>query len=314
MTRSWTIAAAAGIFILGYLAGTIRNAPQIPAGQSEAPARVRPIEAMASPATSTRQRSRSADRMIEGHGTPFAPGQSLEWMYDRAADASWEDDPASYLRMLQEITKLDSKAADELAETLRKLIHLDATDPKTKAVFKGVSLERMFAATIFRLSQIDAEAAFRALQESPHLSPRERASLEQVVRSNQTLGDPAGAIRGLSGLQGEDLRHAIEPILGTLSGKDPEAALRLLEDHPQPELDGERRKMVERMARRDPAKAVGLALGYVRAGRNPDVIRAAVETWMEIDATAALQWANAYTGAGEPELKEFLRKKQAGER
>ncbi|RYD34682.1 MAG: hypothetical protein EOP87_08745 [Verrucomicrobiaceae bacterium] len=211
-----------------------------------------------------------------------------------------DSDPGAALRLAQSCLFLDESSASEL---VREIIRIQLSDdPETKVKFRGVELDRLLEVSIFRLSQLNPDAALELLGEMRAA----KGDLVALVFSNVAAENLPSAKSYLSSVGGHALRDAVEPIAARLAIDDPEAAVSLLEEYGQPELDSERRKLVERLVTKDPAKGMAVAVKFASDGRNPDVIRAAVHRWLTVDESAALRWAGAYRGPGEKELREFL--------
>lgn len=230
-------------------------------------------------------------------------GGARAWLAAQAKGVAADSDPGAALRLGQSCLFLDEASASDL---VREILLIQSSDnPETKAKFRGVRLAELLDASIFRLSQLNPDAAFRLLEEMPSPTPR----LLALVFSNVAAENLPVANRYLKSVDGPALRDAVEPIAARLAIDDPQAAISLLEEYPQPELDSERRKLVERLVVKDPGRGMAVAVKFANDGRNPDVIRAAVQRWLTVDQHAALQWAAAYRGPGEMELREFLQQR-----
>ena len=306
----WRSTAALGLVLLGYLAGRLAptpggNTPNATTGSRAGNA--------ADPAPSLPERPRktnSTERLLFKSGTPFSKGQARSWFLGLARE-NWDGDPAGMVRMIQECTTMDENSALELAREVRTIMEqYEARDPEIRGIFKGDDLqERALFAAIFRLSQLNPEAALAFVNESKGIEGK--GEITQVIYSNMALEDLSAARASLAKLEGGELRNAMEGVLGVLVAKDPLRAIALIKGFPQPELDGERRKLVERLAERDPLKAVEVAAEIAGSGRNPDVLEAAVGRWMRMNEGDALRWAASYNGTGASSLKGFVLAKQS---
>lgn len=234
---------------------------------------------------------------------PFAPGHAREWFLSKGRE-NFEDSFIGLVQMVQACTALDERSAQELVEELREIRRLyDAGDPEMRAVFDGDDLQRRgFVAALFRLSQLNPQAALHLIQESPDARISEQ--MIQMVFANAALRSPAEAKLLLVGLEGDSLKAALDGAMASLTAKDPAAALDLISGFNQPEFDNERRKFLERIAKQDPAKAIEFAQGFVESGNSPHIIASVVSEWMLGDKVAALSWAEAYRGPGEAHVKD----------
>jgi len=227
------------------------------------------------------------------------------WLSVQTQSVPADSDPGAALRLAQSCLFLDESSASEL---VREIIRIQSSDdPETRVKFRGVELDRLLEVSVFRLSQLNPDAALVLLGEMRAA----KGDLVALVFSNVAAENLPAAKQYLQSVDGPALRDAVEPIAARLAVDDPEAAVSLLEEYPQPELDSERRKLVERMVAKDPAAGMAVAVKFAHDGRNPDVIRAAVQRWLTVDENAALRWAGMYRGPGEVELRDYLRKRAA---
>ena len=265
------------------------------AASSEPEARTFPTKASRRPGTSGKPVSAA---MIG----PFHPGEAEEWLRLQIKHGGWNDDPAKFFRTLQAYSAMDEASIAEVVATLQKLIHRrQAASPAELADFPKEWLFRFgIVPALFRYSQLNPDAALDLIAADPVLRDE---GIGQVALANMTVLDPDRALARVQGLEGQELRQAMEPILGTLFSSDPDRVIRILKDHPEEIFDGERRKVAERLAAEDPGKAVDFALEAIRAGRNPDVLRAAVDSWRNRAPEEANRWVESYTGPGHETLR-----------
>lgn len=225
------------------------------------------------------------------------------WLLEQSAGVGTDSDPGLRLRLAQRCFMLDEASSLELVREIMAIQMSD--DAELKKAFKGIQLGDLLDAATFRLAQLNPDAAMEVLEGSPeHLK-----ELAPLVFSNIAAENLDDADRFLQRMPALVLRDAIEPVAAKLALTDPAAAVSLLEEYPGPELDSERRKLVERLVAKDPGKGMAVAVKFANDGRNPDVIRAAVQSWLTVDEKAATQWAAGYRGPGEAELRDFLQKR-----
>ena len=233
---------------------------------------------------------------------PFQPGGSKQWLQQQIKQNGWKDDPAVLFRMVQNYAAMDEEEISEVIETYQELIRnrQSASDAEQAEFPKEWLLKLGLFPALWRYSQLNPDAAMDLIEADPIL--RERDSY-QVGMANLTAIDPDRALARTTGLEGNNLRQAMEPILGTLFATDPDRVIAILENYPDPVFDGERRKVAERLAAEHPQKAIGYAIANIRAGRNPDVLKTAVDTWREYYPDDAKRWIETYTGPGYETLK-----------
>ena len=236
---------------------------------------------------------------------PFGPGGAREWFLATARE-NHEESIVGFFQLAQHCTTLDEHSALELSEELVEMLRLyHEGDPEMRAAFDGDDLqERALRAAIFRLSQLDPEAAIRLAEENPGL--RERGMADEIIFTNYALFDPEKAGDRLLQMSDDHRRAGIEGAMAALTGQDPEAALALISRFDQPSVDNERRKLVERIVAGDPQKAIAFAREMVNAGRTPEVFASLVSAWIKKDESAALAWASDYQGPGELGVKDVL--------
>lgn len=233
---------------------------------------------------------------------PFQPGGAKDWLSAEIKRSGWKDDPAVLFRMIQNFAAMDEEEIAEMVATYQDLIRSrqHASDAELAAFPKEWLLKLGLFPAIWRYSQLNPDAALDIIEADPIL--REQDSY-QVGMSNLTAADPNRALARTTGLEGVSLRNAMEPILGTLFATDPDRVISILENYPDPVFDGERRKVAERLAAENPRKAIDYAIATIRAGHNPDALKAAVNTWRESHPEDAQRWIETYTGPGYEALK-----------
>lgn len=294
-------------FGLGYAVRFVHNTPQVTRDKTSrshyrATGDAEPRSDDEKPSLRETTRPREVTKRKEV-SRPFAPGQSREWLTAQIRHGGWKDDPATFFRMIQEYSAMDEPEISEMVETLLHIIRdRQAGDPAVAASFPKEWLFKygIFPA-MFRFSQLNPGAALDVIEGDPLLK---ESDAYQVAFSNLTAMSPELALARAKGLEGAALRNAMEPILGTLFASDPDRVIQILGDFPQPEFDGERRKVAERLALEDPKRAVEYAVSAVNAGHQPDVLQAVVAIWMQSDPAAAKQWAASYYGPEAGELKK----------
>ena len=250
-----------------------------------------------------RERRPLSKKEEEESPTRSLKGGARAWLTAQTEAVPADSDAGAALRLAQQCLFLDEASAAELVREIMAIQTSD--DPGSRARFRGVKLGELLEASVFRLSQLNPDAALGLLSEMLAAKPQ----LLALVFSNVASENLPAAKRYLKSVDGPALRDAVEPIAARLAIDDPQAAVSLLEEYPQPELDSERRKLVERLVVKDPGKGMAVAVKFANDGRNPDVIRAAVQRWLTVDEPAALQWSATYHGPGETELREFLQKR-----
>jgi hypothetical protein len=309
----------AGIALLAgaYIAGTYH--PRADVASEVIKAKEAPDRESTSSAHETQTARTKINRAVgQGPGpgfkpaAPFRPGGARDW-FIATTRVNHEDSITGFIQLIQNCTTLDERSAVELAEELREICKLyDDGDPTMRALFNGDDLQRRsLGATIFRLSQLNPDAAIRFLDESTGFRDREMGELYEMVFANYALMDPGLARDALARMDEGKLPEAIEGAMATLTGKDSDAAFELLSRFDQPSLDNERRKLVERIAAQDPQKAIETAGKFASAGRNPDVFASLLSTWMKKDEAAAIAWAETYRGPGEIAVKDVLIRRTA---
>lgn len=307
----WKGGAVLGLVALAYLAGRYQ-APDAESADAARASGASSVSGEKAFSESRTGRQTKSDRQVSGFksAVPFAPGGAREWFMTKGRE-NCEDSFTGLLQLIQNCATLDERAAEELAVELREILKLyHAGDPEMRAAFNGDDLqERGLAATVFRLSQLNPQAALRFLQESPDID--RRGEMLEMVFANAALKDPAEAKALLSGLDDKMLRGAMEGVMGTLTGKNPQAAFDLLSSFTQADLDGERRKFVEKITKDDPAQAIQYARSLVQSWRDPRLIGSVVDDWMRTDPEAARAFGESYRGPGEARVKGILIKHAA---
>lgn len=235
---------------------------------------------------------------------PFEPGQSREWLLQQVKLNGWKDDPSTFFRMVQLYSSMDEESTREMVDTIFALLPewRAGKDPATAAIPKEWFGRLGLFPVMFRYAQLNPSAALDLVETQKLL--KDNDEFYQVALSNLTAQDPDLALERVRGLQGNDLRNGLEPILGTLFATDVDRVIQILGENPGPEFDGERRKLAERLARQDPARAISYAQSAIQAGRNPDVLLSAVKGWQQIDKAAADRWIDTYSGPGAELLKD----------
>ena len=310
MTRSTkstilTVTVGAACFSLGWWCSSSADAV-FPARASDVLTKDTQVDASGIASGSLPSRDRRSSPSVERGNASLRSlkGGARAWLAAQAEGVAADSDPGAALRLAQSCLFLNESSASEL---VREIIRLQSSDdPETRARFRGVELDRLLEVSVFRLSQLNPDAALVLLGEMRAA----KGDLLALVFSNVAAENLPSAKRYLESANGPALRDAVEPIAARLAVDDPQAAISLLEEFPQPELDSERRKLVERLVEKDPGRGIAVAVKFAHDGRNPDVVRAAVQRWLTVDEDAALQWAAAYRGPGETELREFLQKRE----
>ena len=233
---------------------------------------------------------------------PFQPGKSKDWLDAQIKRGGWKDDPGTLFRMVQNFSAMDEEEISEVIETYTRIILARGeASPAERAAYPKEWLFKLgLTPAMWRYSQLNPKAAMDMIEGGKALVLEE---VYQMSLANMAESNPDMALARAEGFEGDDLREAMEPILGTLFATDPDRVIRILEDHPEPIFDGERRKVAERLAAENPQKAIDYALATIRAGRNPDVLKAAVNTWRESHPDEAQRWIDTYTGPGSETLK-----------
>lgn len=311
--KTWpaiTLVMSAAAFALGY---GLRPLPKA-AAEDSAPASIRRerLELREPRSESPRGRGERPSSKPENLPTgiakaPFEPGKSREWFLLQIKRSGWKDDPTTLFRMVQQYAAMDEAAVAETMTTLRQLVdeRQSGEVPESAAIPKEwLGRFGLFPAAM-RYAQLNPEALLDAVEKDPALQVQE---IYQAALANLAAQDPEQALERVKGLQGDDLRNGMEPILGTLFATDPDRVIRILEDFPQPEFDGERRKVAERLAAEDPQRAIDYAVATIQSGHNPDVLQAAVKTWMKTDQESANRWISTYAGPGAAELRQAIQR------
>lgn len=306
----WKIGGSIALLIGAYIAGTYHprgNVASATPGAKEPPTRevITSTRDAQDPAAKPDRASRQNLGMGFKPAAPFGPGGARDW-FIATTRVNHDDSFTGFLQLVQNCTTLDERSALELAEELRDILKLYKNgDPTMRALFRGDDIqERSLAATVFRLSQLNPEAAIRFLDESPDLG--QKSEIYEMIFANYALKDPAKAGDALMKLDEGRLRGSIEGAMATLTGMDPDAAYRLLSRFGQASLDNERRKFVEKIVKQDPQRAIAFAEDMVKSGRTTEVFASLTSEWMKKDAAAASAWAEAYRGPGEVGVKDVL--------
>jgi hypothetical protein len=238
-------------------------------------------------------------------GTPFAKGQARSWFLQSAREG-WGDDMQGFLSLFQVCGTLDEAAARELLAELKEMNqqYRDGNPEVRAAIEDDDILEQGLMVTLFRLSQLDPVGTIEFLHAAGEMNDKD--DLFKMAFGNLAKQDPGKLAAELQKLEGGDLREAMEGAMEVLRKKDTEAAMALLEKFPQPEMDRERRRLVEHLAGQDPQEAIKMATRFVNAGREVDVFGAVVEMWARKDKAAALAWAADYQGPGAIQAKQVM--------
>ncbi len=198
---------------------------------------------------------------------------------------------------------MDEASVKELVATIFETLRLrNEGDSQTLAVFpqqKFLVKNSLFPA-LFRLSQLNPQEALDVIERDGDLTESDAL---QTAYANFTRLDPEQALARAKALEIPARRNAMEAILGTLFATDSERVIQILEDFPQPEFDGERRKVVERLVAENPQRAIDYAAGLVSAGSDPAVLRNALGEWMQLAPESAKIWLDAYNGPEAEALK-----------
>ncbi|MEK7951531.1 hypothetical protein [Luteolibacter soli] len=233
----------------------------------------------------------------------FQPGKSRDWLLQQIKLNGWEDDPSLLFRMVQTYAAMDEEEISEMVATYQEIIrnYPSASDAEQAAFPKEWLFKLGLFPALWRYSQLNPDAVLDIVEADPRL--KDQDSYQMAIASLAAI-DPDRALDRYSSLEGRALQNAMEPILGTLFATDPDRVIQILDDLPNdPDLDGERRKVAERLAADNPQKAIDYALANIRAGRNPDVLKVAFQTWREAHPEEAKRWAATYTGPGAETLK-----------
>jgi hypothetical protein len=233
---------------------------------------------------------------------PFQPGKSKDWLDAQIKRGGWKDDPGTLFRMVQNFSAMDEEEISEVIETYLQIIlaRRDASPAELAAYPKEWLFKLGLTPAMWRYSQLNPDAAMDMIEGGKIPGIEE---VYQMALANMAAVDPAGALAHVEEFEGNDLREGMEPILGTLFATDPDRVISILENYPDPIFDGERRKLAERLAADDPQKAIDFAIANIRAGRNPDVLKVAVSTWLDHHPDEAQRWIDTYTGPGHETLK-----------
>lgn len=311
MALSWWKPCASVTLLIGaYIAGTYHPRTGIMSkspGAKESPTR-QAITSTRDPADAAAKLDR-VSRQNPGMGfrpaAPFGPGGARDW-FIATTRVNHDNSFTGFLQLVQNCTTLDERSALELAEELRDIIKLhEDGDPAMRALFKGDDIqERSLAATVFRLSQLNPEAAIRFMDESPDM--RQKGEIYEMIFANYVLKDPVKAGEALQRLDEGRLRGSLEGAMATLTGQDPDAAHQLLSRFDSAGQDNERRKLVERVVKLDPQKAIAFAEDMVKSGKTTEVFASLASEWMKKDPAAASTWAQTYRGPGELGVKDVL--------
>lgn len=311
MISPWSKACGVAALLAGaYIAGTYHPRPGTDseatkaAASSNIPAASRAPDTEASRAKTDRVANQNLGMGFKP-AAPFGPGGARDW-FIATTRVNHDDSFTGFIQLVQNCTTIDERSALELAEELREILKLYKDgDPTMRSLFNGDDLqERSLAATVFRLSQLNPEAAIRFLDESPDL--RQKGEIYEMIFANYALKDPAKAGDALLKLDEGRLRGSIEGAMATLTGQDPEAAYQLLSRFDKAGQDNERRKFVEKVVKQDPQRAITFAEDMVKSGRTPDVFASIASEWLAKDPPAALAWAEAYRGPGEIGVRDVL--------
>jgi len=311
-SRWWMASGGIALLAGGYLAGTFHPRSGSDSGGAGTGGRFRSDgtarhDGRNSEVARARPERRSGPDSVPGFrpAVPFGPGGAREWFLATARE-NHEESIVGFFQLVQHCTTLDEHSALELSAELVEMLKLYRDgDPEMRAAFNGDDLpERSLRAAIFRLSQLNPEAAIRFVEENPGI--RERGVLDEIIFTNYALLDPEKAGERLLQMSDDQRRGAIEGAMAALTGKDPEAALALISRFEQASVDNERRKLVERIVAGDPQKAIAFAREMVNAGRTPEVFASLVSAWIKKDESAALAWASDYQGPGELGVKDVL--------
>lgn len=234
---------------------------------------------------------------------PFEPGGSRDWLVLEAKRAGWKDDPTTLYRMIRQYSAMDEASVKELVETLFETQRLrNAGDPAALMLFPKQELfvkYNLFPA-LFRLSELNPQEALDVIGNDGDLM---ESDAFQAAFANFTNLDPEQAIARAKSLEGPARRNAIEAILGTLFATDSERVIQILEDFPEQEFDGERRKVVERLVAENPQRAIDYAAGLVGNGSDPAILQHALGSWIQLAPESAKKWLDAYTGPEAEHLK-----------
>lgn len=311
MSLSWWKPCAGIVLLAGaYVAGTYHPRPgaDSPSGKAAASPDSHSVSKFSDPEAPRTKADRVASQNL-GMGfrpaAPFGPGGARDW-FIATTRVNHDDSFTGFIQLVQNCTTLDERSALELAEELRDILKLyENGDPTMRSLFRGDDLqERSLAATVFRLSQLNPEAAIRFLDESPDL--RQKGEIYEMIFANYALKDPAKAGDALLKLDEGRLRGSIEGAMATLTGQDPDAAYHLLSRFDKADQDNERRKFVEKVVKLDPQKAIAFAEDMVKSGKTTEVFTSLASEWMKKDPTAASAWAETYRGPGELGVKDVL--------
>lgn len=306
----WKPCVGVALLAVAYIAGTYHPRGDVasthPKGK-EAPDRESTLPAHDT-GTSRSKTDRVASQNL-GMGfrpaAPFGPRGARDW-FIATTRVNHDNSFTGFIQLVQNCTTLDERSALELAEELREILKLhEDGDATMRSLFRGDDLqERSLAATVFRLSQLNPEAAIRFLDESPDL--RQKGEIYGMIFANYALKDPAKAGDALLKLDPGRLRGSIEGAMAALTGQDPDAAYQLLSRFDKADQDNERRKFVEKVVKLDPQRAIAFAEDMVKSGQTTGVFAALASEWMKKDAAAASAWAETYRGPGELGVKDVL--------
>lgn len=257
------------------------------------------------PAAKTERAANSRKQGGPVLGSPFAKGQGRAWFLQSAREG-WGDNMQGFLSLFHVCGTLDEAAARELVAELAEMNrqYRDGNPEVRAAIEDDDILEQGLVVTLFRLSQLDPVGTIEFLHAAGEM--RDKDDLFKMAFGNLAKQDPGKLAAELQKLEGGDLREALEGAMEVLRKKDTEAAVALLDKFPQPEMDRERRKLVEQIAMQDPQGAIKVATRFISAGSGADVLGAVVESWARKDKEAALAWAADYQGPGAIQAKQVM--------
>lgn len=308
--------AGAALLTIGYWAGSANSSSQ--AEQGKITAGMSAAQRTAA-ATSKKSLTAGEEKQVRTFqaGRPFPPGGAKAWLLSLAellGHDGHDDFDVAVIDLAQTFMTMDEASATEVAEALKEIMALvEAGDPAIKRIKDGDDMARgALLATVFRLSQLNPDAAVRFVKAFPDGGPSEMARLVFARLASQ---NPAQAESMLNGLEGDQRRNALEGILDGLTGKDPAAAVAVAEKYPDELRSDKLRKVIERMMKRDPEQGIAAAIRLTENKKDPDpdinLLHSAMYAWMNLDKAAAAQWAGNYTGAGHTTVQAMLVREKA---
>jgi hypothetical protein len=133
----------------------------------------------------------------------------------------------------------------------------------------------------------------------------------QIVFSRMVMQNEAQAATMIESIDPKYRRTALDVVLQNLAGKDPLAALALVEKYPGDAPENRQNEIISSLMKKDPQQGIAAAVKLTEMGKGTGFLRQGMNEWAAADKSAAEAWAAAYTGTGQTTARAWLLERKA---